>query len=81
MPLENLIVRVAETLDALALVPVDRALLVAAGAIEEPLLRPLDAIHLAAAVDVLPLDGFVTYDQRQAAVARLVGLPTVRPDA
>src|SRR5438093_578326 len=41
--------------------------------------RALDAIHVAAAVDLSPLDAFVTYDERQAAAARLAGLRTVAP--
>ena len=76
-----LILRAAELLDAVALLPLDRAVLTAAGALAEPALRALDAIHVAAAVDVLPLDGFVTYDARQAAAARLAGLRTVSPGA
>jgi hypothetical protein len=68
-----------EILDAVALLPVDRALLAAAGALEEPVLRALDAIHLAAAIDVSPIDAFVSYDERQSAAARLAGLRTVSP--
>ncbi len=79
LPLEPLISRAGEALDALALLPLDRALLLAAGAFAEPALRALDAIHVAAAVDLSPLDAFVTYDHRQAAVARLAGLRTVAP--
>jgi predicted nucleic acid-binding protein len=79
LPLESLITRAGELIDALALLPVDRALLAAAGALTEPALRALDAIHLAAAVDVSPLDGFVSYDERQSAAARLAGLRTVQP--
>jgi uncharacterized protein len=78
-PLEQLLERAGELLESLALVPLDRALLLAAGALEEPTLRALDAIHVAAAVDVSPLDAFVSYDERQAAAARLAGLRTVRP--
>jgi predicted nucleic acid-binding protein len=51
--------------------PLDRALLLAARVIAEPALRALDAIHVAAAVDLGPLDGFVSFDERQAAAARL----------
>ena len=54
-----------EMLDALALLPLDRGLLAAAGALAEPALRALDAIHVAAAVDLSPLDAFVSYDERQ----------------
>ena len=74
-----LIERAGETLDAVALLPLDRAVLLAAGALAEPALRALDAIHVASAVDLAPIDGFVTYDERQAAAARLVGLRTVSP--
>ena len=71
--------RAGEILDAVALLPVDRALLAAAGALEEPVLRALDAIHLAAAIDLSPIDAFVSYDERQSAAARLAGLRTVNP--
>ena len=79
LTLDVLIQRADETLDGVALLPVERALLLAAGALAEPALRALDAIHVAAAVDLAPIDGFVTYDERQAAAARLVGLRTVSP--
>jgi hypothetical protein len=79
LPLDRLITRAGELLDALGLLPLDRAQLVAAGALAEPALRALDAIHLAAAVDLAPLDAFVSYDERQAAAARLAGLRTVAP--
>jgi hypothetical protein len=35
--------------------------------------------HVASAVDLHPLDAFVTYDERQAAAARLAGLRTMAP--
>ncbi len=73
-----LMARAGEVLDAVALQPLDRALLLAAGALAEPGLRALDAIHVAAAVDLGPVDGFLSYDDRQAA-ARLAGLRTVSP--
>lgn len=76
-----LMTRTAEIVDAVALVPLDRALLLAAGAFAEPSLRALDSIHIAAAVDLLPLDGFLSYDERQAAAARLAGLRTISPGA
>jgi len=81
LPLDLLMTRAGELLDALALLPLDRALLAAAGAFSEPMLRALDAIHLAAAVDAAPVDAFVTYDERQGAGARLAGLRTVAPGA
>ena len=79
LPLGQLLCRAGELLEAVALLPVDEATLVAAGALAEPGLRALDAIHVAAAVDVRPLDAFVSYDQRQSAAARLAGLRTVSP--
>ena len=77
--LDLLLARTGELLDAVALLPLERGLLVAAGAFAEPALRALDAIHVAAAVHLSPLDAFVGYDERQAAAARLAGLRTVRP--
>jgi predicted nucleic acid-binding protein len=79
LPLDDLIARAGETIDALALLPLDRGLLAAAGALAEPALRALDAIHVAAAAHLSPLDAFVSYDERQAAAARLAGLRTVSP--
>lgn len=64
-----------------ALRPLDRALLAAAGALTEPALRALDAIHVASALDLHPVDTFLTYDERQAAAARLAGLRTMAPGA
>ena len=78
---EQLTTRAGEIIDALGLLPLDRPVLLAAGALAEPALRALDAIHIASATDLLPLDGFVTYDERQAAAARLAGLRTVAPGA
>lgn len=77
--LKLLIARAGEMLDAVALLPLDRALLLAAGALDEPALRALDAIHIAAAIDLSPLDAFLSYHERQAAAARLAGLRTVAP--
>jgi uncharacterized protein len=81
LPLDLLLARAGELFDAVALLPLDRALLLAAGAFAEPSLRALDAIHIAAAVDLSPLDAFVTYDERQSAAARLAGLRTMQPGA
>jgi len=79
LPVEALIGRIDELLDAVALLPVDRTVLLAAGALAEPALRALDAVHVATAIDVFPHDGFVSYDERQSAVARLAGLRTYAP--
>jgi uncharacterized protein len=79
LPLDVLITRADELLGAVALLPLDRGLLAAAGAIVEPALRALDAIHVIAAADLSPLEAFLSYDERQAATARLAGLRTVAP--
>jgi predicted nucleic acid-binding protein len=79
--LESFLRRAAETLDGLALRPVDDALLIGAGLLAEPTLRSLDAIHVVTALLLYPIDAFVTYDKRQASVARLAGLKTVAPGA
>jgi predicted nucleic acid-binding protein len=79
LPLDLLLERAGEVVDALGLLPLDRALLEVAGALTEPALRTLDAIHVAAAACLSPLDAFVSYDERQAAAARLAGLRTIAP--
>jgi uncharacterized protein len=79
LPVDLLLKRAHVLIEVLALRPLDRALLAGAGALAEPALRALDAIHVAAAVDLDPIEAFVTYDQRQAAAARLAGLRTMAP--
>lgn len=81
LPLTELLECAGEVLDTFALLPVDRGLLEVSGALAEPVLRTLDAIHVTAAADLSPLDAFVSYDERQVAAARLVGLRTVSPGA
>lgn len=81
LPLDLLLERAGELIDALALRPVDRSLLAGAGALAEPALRALDAIHVASAVGLGSIEVFLTYDERQAAAARLAGLRTVAPGA
>jgi predicted nucleic acid-binding protein len=79
LPLARLLEQAGALIDAIALRPLDRALLAGAGALTEPALRALDAVHVASAVGLHPIDAFVTYDERQAAAARLAGLRTVAP--
>jgi uncharacterized protein len=79
LPLDLLLARAGELIDALALRPLDRALLAGAGALAEPALRALDAIHVASAVDLDSIEAFVSYDERQAAAGRLAGLRTMAP--
>jgi uncharacterized protein len=79
LPLDRLLEQAGALIDAIALRPLDRALLAGAGALAEPALRALDAIHVASAVGLYPIDAFVTYDERQAAAARLAGMRTIAP--
>ena len=71
---------VDEILDAIYLIEVTPAILDDAAAAEPPLLRTLDAIHLATALSVgdsgLEL---ITYDRRLAEAARANGLSVVHP--
>jgi predicted nucleic acid-binding protein len=76
---ELLLERAGAVVEAIGLRPADRPLLTAAGALGEPALRALDAIHVASALDLHPVDAFVTYDDRQAAAARLAGMRTMAP--
>ncbi len=63
---------------------IDATVRAAAGAFADPMLRSLDAIHLATAQVLVnasgsPLTAFVTYDQRLLASARSWGLPVACP--
>lgn len=77
--LESLLRRAAKQIDSVSLRPVDGALLIGAGLLAEPTLRSLDAIHVVTALHLYPIDTFVTYDKRQASVARLAGLTAMAP--
>ena len=81
LPRDLLMSRVEQVIDSMALAPLDRALLLAAGALDDLALRALDAIHVVAAIDLWPLDAFVTYDERQGAAARLAGIRTIAPSS
>ena len=61
--------------------PIRRVTLRHAADFFEPNLHTLDAIHVVSALEVRPIDFFVTYDKRQAKAARRAGLPTVSPGA
>ncbi|MBL7493468.1 type II toxin-antitoxin system VapC family toxin [Frankia sp. AgB1.9] len=55
-----------------------------AATLDDPLLRSLDAIHLATAIlvarrDGVIIDAFVTYDQRLLGAAEKADLPTASP--
>jgi len=65
--------------DLIDLVPMTRAILQRAGELSPAALRTLDAIHLATAMEVGPVDAFVTYDNRLAEAARRHGLEVAAP--
>lgn len=72
--------RVAEALDALFLMEATADILAQAGMLEPPGIRTGDAIHLATALTIRdPELEFITYDDRQAAAARALGLYVSQP--
>ena len=71
--------RVDAVLDPIELIELDEAIANRAASAGPVGLRTLDAIHLATALEIGPIDAFVTYDDRLADAARLIGLPVVRP--
>jgi len=67
-------------LGRLLLVRLDAELLDAAGLLDPPELRTLDAIHVQCALLLGPdLEALITYDARQAAAARAAGLRVAQP--
>jgi len=74
---------VAAVLARLHRVEINAAVRATAGAYPAPLLRSLDAIHLATAEFLLAsgkaITAFVTYDKRLAEAASQAGLPAVAP--
>lgn len=76
---------VATVLKKVSRFEVDAGVRATAAAYNEPLLRSLDAIHLATAEQLVAagkiMIAFVTYDKRLAAAAVDVGLPVVAPGA
>ncbi len=86
------VVRAARRLDAdvvpaarvlmsqLDLIPLNSGLLDEAADVGEPLLRTLDAIHLASALSIqADLTAFVAYDNRLVAAAKAAGIESIRP--
>ncbi len=72
--------RARAVLDAIDVIDVDETLVDAAAQFEPPVIRSLDALHLAAADAVRDeLDAIVTYDLRMADAARSNGIRIVAP--
>ncbi|MCB0872698.1 MAG: type II toxin-antitoxin system VapC family toxin [Actinobacteria bacterium] len=67
-------------LDGVVLISVSTAMFEAAGRLDPPEMRSLDAIHLATALELGDeLEGIVAYDERLAHAARANGIPVVSP--
>jgi len=68
------------TLDKFAYLPMTRTILNQAATLGDPLLRTLDALHLASAISIRgDLAAVVTYDHRMASAASTAGLFVARP--
>lgn len=77
---ERSVERVGDLLTRLTLVRCDIPVFEAAGTLDPPELRPLDALHLAAARELGDdLAGVVTYDQRLAGACAGLGLEVAAP--
>lgn len=79
--LGDLIERAIASLEEVLLIIPEAAMLVRAGLLEGDHLGSLDAIHIATAAGLGEVDVFVTYDDRQAAAAKLAGLVVASPGA
>ena len=72
--------RARSVLDALTLFNLTSATYERAATLDPEELRSLDALHLAAALELGDeLDGIVTYDNRMAAAASLYGVAVIAP--
>ncbi len=72
--------RIDAVLDRLGLIALDDPVRELAGHAGAPLLRSLDAVHLATALSLGDeLGGFACYDERLTADAHAAGLPIVNP--
>lgn len=67
-------------LDSLVLLTLSTSLFEQAALLEPDLLRSLDALHLAAALDLGDdLDGIITYDDRLGSAAAALGMVVIAP--
>ena len=74
------VARATSVLARVHLLRVDDDVLADAAALDPPVLRSLDAIHLASARALgSELEGIVTYDTRMAEAARLLGISVFAP--
>ena len=76
----RLLQTVDQVLDAVYLLEVTQAVLEEAAQADPPLLRSLDAVHMATALSIGDAQlEVITYDERFAAAARANGLAVVQP--
>jgi predicted nucleic acid-binding protein len=67
-------------LDAIILLKASTEVFDAAGRLDPDIMRSLDALHLASALELGDdLDGFITYDDRLAEAARAQGMTVIAP--
>ncbi|WP_462188587.1 MULTISPECIES: type II toxin-antitoxin system VapC family toxin [unclassified Frankia] len=72
--------RIPDVLSRITLVPIDQPIMVSAAALTDPLLRSLDALHLATALRLdAPSLVFVSYDKRLSTAAAQEGLTVAVP--
>ena len=76
---DQLSARADALLSRLGLLPIEKRILKAAAKLQPAMVRSLDAIHLATALDLEELDTFVAYDPRLRAAAVEAGLEAVAP--
>lgn len=77
---EAMLVEAHTLLTSLDLVPLSLDVVEVACQVGDPLLRSLDAIHLASALTIrTELSAFVAYDHRLYAAAAAAGLPALAP--
>jgi len=78
--LETELASATEVFESVAQLVIDDAILDRAGSLKSPLIRTLDAIHLASAAEFDTSDlEFVTYDRRLAAAADSLGFTATAP--
>jgi predicted nucleic acid-binding protein len=71
--------KAVRALEGMTLRAIDEEVIAAAVALDPPGLRSLDAIHLATALSLEPLDWFISYDRRLNEAAAAAGLDVVTP--
>lgn len=76
---DAVIARASAVMTSIAITDVTGAIADRAGAVGPPILRSLDAVHLATGILAGPLEAFVAYDDRLAEAARAIGLAVAQP--